>query len=217
MSVDVHKYGCSPKGASVACFRDPALRRATYVPCTEGCEGLYVTPTLQGARSGATMASAWATIVHIGADGYAQMARDITACHRRIKAAVARMPPLHLACDTDTAVVPICSSEVNVYALATLLERRGWGVFTGQRPPTLTIPVGEQTPSYVDALLAELQASLDYLVAHPEFQPGGNAAVYGAARLLPPAILEEILRGCACVRHKFPCPRACARTYPGVA
>ncbi len=50
ISVDVHKYGCAPKGSSVVCFRDPALRRATYVPSSTGCEGLYVTPTLQ-ARS----------------------------------------------------------------------------------------------------------------------------------------------------------------------
>ena len=28
-------------------FRDPALRRLTYVPSVDGCEGLYITPTLQ--------------------------------------------------------------------------------------------------------------------------------------------------------------------------
>ena len=47
MSIDVHKYGCAPKGVSVCAFRDPTLRRSTYVPCADGCEGLYVTPTLQ--------------------------------------------------------------------------------------------------------------------------------------------------------------------------
>jgi sphinganine-1-phosphate aldolase len=56
MSVDVHKYGYASKGVSVVAFRNPALRRASYVPSVDGCEGLYVTPTLQGSRSGATVA-----------------------------------------------------------------------------------------------------------------------------------------------------------------
>ena len=51
MSVDVHKYGFASKGASVVGFRDPALRRLSYVPSWDGCEGLYVTTTLQGSRS----------------------------------------------------------------------------------------------------------------------------------------------------------------------
>ena len=195
MSVDVHKYGCANKGASVACFRDPALRRATYVPSAEGCEGLYVTPTLQGSRSGATIAAAWATIVHLGDDGYARMARDITACHTKIKANVRAMAPLRLCCDADATVVPICSDGINVYALASLLEERGWGVFTGQKPPTLTIPVGEQTPAYVDDLLADLRECLAYLIAHPECKASGNAAVYGAAAKMPSELLETILRG----------------------
>ena len=52
MSVDVHKYGLASKGVSVCCFRSPKLRRGTYMPSVDGCEGLYVTPTLQGSRSG---------------------------------------------------------------------------------------------------------------------------------------------------------------------
>ena len=196
MSVDIHKYGCANKGASVACFRDPALRRATYVPSVEGCEGLYVTPTLQGSRSGATIAAAWATIVHLGDDGYARMARDITACHTKIKATVRAMAPLRLCCDADATVVPICSDGINVYALASLLEERGWGVFTGQKPPTLTITVGEQTPAYVDDLLDDLRECLAYLIAHPECKASGNAAVYGAAAKMPRASRDDPSRLC---------------------
>ena len=39
------------------------------------------------------------------------------------------------------------ASGVNVYALATLMTRKGWGVFTGQKPPTLSIPVARRTPA----------------------------------------------------------------------
>ena len=92
--------------------------------------------------------------------------------------------------------MPICGDDgVDVYALATLMEKRGWGVFTGQKPPTLTIPVGEQTPKHLDAMIEDLRSSLDFLLANPDTKPEGNAAVYGAAAAIPDELLDDILRG----------------------
>ena len=59
ISCDLHKYGHTSKGVSVVGFRCPELRRLTYVPSVDGCEGLYVTPTLQGSRAGGTIAQAY--------------------------------------------------------------------------------------------------------------------------------------------------------------
>ena len=196
ISIDVHKYGCSSKGASVVAFRDAALRALTYVPSSEGCEGLYVTPTLQGSRSGAVIAAAWATVVNVGDDGYRHIARDLHGAHLRLKREVAAMKGIRLCVDADLAQVPICGDDgVDVYALATLMEKRGWGVFTGQKPPTLTIPVGEQTPKHLDAMIEDLRSSLDFLLANPDTKPEGNAAVYGAAAAIPDELLDDILRG----------------------
>ena len=195
MSIDVHKYGCAPKGVSVVAFRTAELRRATYVPSTDGCEGLYVTPTLQGSRSGAIMATAWATMLHVGGAGYAAKAREISACHEKIKAFVKATPPLRLCADSDACTVPVCSDTLNVYALATLLEQKGWSVFTGQKPATVTFPLGDQTPALVDELLRDLGESVGWLLAHPDFKPKGNAAVYGMASVAPDAVLDSILRG----------------------
>jgi sphinganine-1-phosphate aldolase len=195
MSIDVHKYGCAPKGASVVAFRDPALRRLTYVPSTDGCEGLYVTPTIQGSRSGANIAAAWATLVHVGAKGYGAKAVAITECLEKIKAFVRKTPELQLCADADACVVPVCSDKLDVYALATHLEDKGWKVFTGQKPATVTFPVGDQTPAVVEQLLVDLGASVTYLREHPEFKAKGNAAVYGAAAATPDEVLDSVLRG----------------------
>ena len=62
ISIDVHKYGFASKGASVIAFRTPELRRKAYFPVLDG-PTLYITPTLQGARGGAQIASAWATLM----------------------------------------------------------------------------------------------------------------------------------------------------------
>jgi sphinganine-1-phosphate aldolase len=66
MSVDVHKFGYSPKGVSCVVYRSPELRRFQYHSTVDFSGGLYTTPTMQGSRSGAVVAAAWATMVHIG-------------------------------------------------------------------------------------------------------------------------------------------------------
>ena len=45
ISVDIHKYGCASKGASVICFRNKELRSGSYVPVKDGnmCDA-YIIP-----------------------------------------------------------------------------------------------------------------------------------------------------------------------------
>ena len=180
MSVDVHKYGMAPKGASICVFRDPAQRAATYVPSSEGCEGLYVTPTLQGSRSGANMAVAWATVVHIGDDGYRKLARDITASYRKLVKAVETIPEIGLATDAELGVVPLVGKgKLDIYALATLMTQKGWGIFTGQKPKTLSLPIAEQAGATLDEMIKDLHESVEHLRKHPDTKPAGNAALCG--------------------------------------
>ena len=47
---------------------------------SEDWRRLYVTPTLQGSRSGAVIAAAWATVVNVGDDGYRHIARALNQC-----------------------------------------------------------------------------------------------------------------------------------------
>lgn len=196
VSIDLHKYGYASKGVSVVAFRDAALRRLTYVPSADGCEGLYVTPTLQGSRGGAVMASAWATLLHLGEDGYRRSANQISDATEALKRAIRAMPQLKLCGDPTCAVVPMCGvGGLDVYALASLLESKGWGTFTGQKPATLALPVGDHTADHLDQMIEDLQASVAYLDAHPETRPSGTAAVYGAAAAIPDEVLEDVLRG----------------------
>ena len=96
ISMDIHKYGNASKGASVVAFRDPALRRRTYVPVTDGCEGLYVTPTMQGARGGAVIAQAWATMLSFGDTGYKTFAAHINKTHTLYQDVINGIPGLQL-------------------------------------------------------------------------------------------------------------------------
>ena len=142
------------------------------------------------------MAVAWATLVHVGECGYRRSANAITDATEVLKAAITEIPNLELCGDPTCAVVPICGKRgMNVYALSSLMDARGWSCFTGQKPATLAIPVGEHTPGHLQQLIDDLKDSAAYLATHPDTKPTGNAAVYGAAATIPDEILEAVLRG----------------------
>ena len=76
ISADVHKLGYAPKGVSVIVHRSKELRRFQTWVFDGWLGGLYGSPNLQGTRSGAPMAAAWAVMQHLGVDGYLSLTRQ---------------------------------------------------------------------------------------------------------------------------------------------
>jgi len=195
ISLDIHKYGCASKGASVIAFRDKDLRRAGWIPVKDG-NTLYITPTLQGARSGAVMASAWGTIMHMGREGYLALAQRLHTLHSQLKEIVRNTKGIQLVADPDLSIVAIQADEegLNIYALATLLDRRGWNTFTSSKPAAMAICIGERHDEVLKVWEEDLHDSLKELRANPDVKPEGDAGVYGTADLLPDQILDDVMK-----------------------
>eukprot|EP01059_Diplonema_ambulator_P028258 TRINITY_DN4701_c0_g1_i1.p1 TRINITY_DN4701_c0_g1~~TRINITY_DN4701_c0_g1_i1.p1 ORF type:complete len:530 (+),score=207.77 TRINITY_DN4701_c0_g1_i1:1092-2681(+) len=197
MSVDVHKYGFASKGVSTTIFRDNSLRQASYCASSDGCEGLYITPTLQGSRSGAVVAAAWATVVKMGDEGYRQAARRLDEAKEAYIKVIESHPELRLLTRPDAAMVPICSNSpsLNIYLLASLLEKKGWNMFTGQHPAVMSVCVGEQhTPQIIDAWAADVSECIETIKANPDMKVEGTAAVYGSASTTPDELLHSVMK-----------------------
>ena len=144
--MDLHKYGGCCKGVSVCVFKSKELRQASYVPSFDGCEGLYITPTMQGSRSGATIAAAWASVLWRGEDGYLKMAKKIHDIEKVAMDGVAKIDELEPLLIPDCAILPLKAvkgSKISIYAVASYMEKRGWNLFTGTNPPTLGLCFGE--------------------------------------------------------------------------
>ncbi len=76
ISADTHKYGYAFKGTSTAC----SARRSCATPSTSSPDwsgGKYFSPGIEGSRSGGLRATAWASMVHLGRDGYLKYAKAI--------------------------------------------------------------------------------------------------------------------------------------------
>ena len=77
LSADVHKYGWCFKGASLLLHRDEDLLRLQYFLYDGWPGGLYGSATTAGTRPAAPIAAAWATINHLGLDGYLRLAGEV--------------------------------------------------------------------------------------------------------------------------------------------
>ena len=70
ISVDLHKYGYTAKGASVLVHRNKRLRQYQTYVTTNWLGGMYGSSGIMGTKSGGPMAAAWAVMNHLGDDGY---------------------------------------------------------------------------------------------------------------------------------------------------
>ena len=99
ISADTHKYGYAFKGSSTLLFRDKALRNSQYFHLLEWTGGKYMSPGMDGSRSGGNLASTWAAMVSIGREGYLGYAKNIFATAAAMQAAVRSHPELRIMGD----------------------------------------------------------------------------------------------------------------------
>jgi glutamate/tyrosine decarboxylase-like PLP-dependent enzyme len=181
ISLDTHKYGYSFKGSSTLVFRDKAYRNAQYFHLVGWSGGKYMSPGIEGSRSGGILAATWAAMVGMGRDGYLEHARAIFTTADRMKAAVLSHPELRLL-GAPTFCFSITSDAFDIYHVADFMSGRGWRFNGQQYPNAIHMAVtGPQTrPGVVEEFTADLAEAVDY--AREKTAAGEEAfmsAIYG--------------------------------------
>eukprot|EP00877_Chromochloris_zofingiensis_P001217 jgi/Chrzof1/11096/Cz05g23150.t1 len=190
MSVDTHKFGMAHKGTSVVLYRSPALRRYQFTRVTDWTGGLYISPSMAGSRSGALIATAWASIVHLGEAGLLDAADKIMAAAQGFQQRLVKeVPEVELVGKPDMSVVAFKArrpKEVNVYVLNDQLTARGWHLNALQFPAALHFCFTAQHYKSVDPLLADIKACIEQMKANPtRGNQEGSAPLYGLAGVSP--------------------------------
>jgi glutamate/tyrosine decarboxylase-like PLP-dependent enzyme len=141
MSVDLHKYGYAPKGASVILYRNPELRRYQYFAYTDWPGGIYASPSMTGTRPGGAIAASWAILHRLGYEGYQDIARDVMGATRRIRAGIERIDGIHVLGDPHASILAIASNTVDIYEVGDDMSERGWHLDRQQFPPSLHLTI----------------------------------------------------------------------------
>ncbi|MGZ6752864.1 MAG: pyridoxal phosphate-dependent decarboxylase family protein [Nocardioides sp.] len=170
ISVDLHKYAYTPKGASILLHRTPELRRPTYFASAAWPGYTMINTTMQSTKSGGPLAGAWTTVQAIGEDGYLELARQALDAVDAIVAGVDKLPALQVVVPPDAALVALRTDETcDVFTVADEMVARGWYVQPQMswrgHPPTLHLSVSASTLPQVDDFLAALAASVTAAVA----------------------------------------------------
>jgi glutamate/tyrosine decarboxylase-like PLP-dependent enzyme len=161
--MDFHKYGYTPKGASVVLYRDDALRRAQHFACAGWPGYAVVNATLQSTKSGAPLAAAWAVLHALGDSGYLELARRTLAATRRLREGIAGVPGLRLLGRPEMSLLAFASDGASVFHVADEMSARGFYVQPQLPalgfPPSLHLTVTAGSLASSEAFLADLRAS----------------------------------------------------------
>ncbi len=156
MSADVHKYGFAPKGASVVLHRDPDWFGHQVFMYDEWGSGIYGSPAVAGAKPAAPIATAWAVLQTLGADGYAAIMQGLLATVDRVRDAVAGFAGVELVGDPIGPVLALRSDSVDLYAVADVMDDRGWHLNRNTEPKGIHLMLSPAHASVVDDLVADL-------------------------------------------------------------
>lgn len=172
LSADIHKYGYVYKGASVVMYRDRELLQHQIFMYDDWPGGLYASSTAAGTRSGSPIAGAWATIQHLGEEGYVRMARRVLDATTRMKAGIEAIDGLRITSDPDMSVFEFGSDVVDMEAVCDVMDDRGWNLDRQQGGLHLMLAPGH------DQVVEQFCADLAHAVAnHGEAR--GIEHIYG--------------------------------------
>lgn len=198
ISVDLHKYGYSAKGASVVLYRNRDLRRYQIFASTDTTAYTIINPTALSSRSAGPIAGAWAMLHYLGEAGYQEMATTVQAATERLMAGIAAIDDLYVLGSPAMSMFAFASDAINAFQLADALRRRGWYLqpqfSTPCSPRNLHISVTYGVAHNVEALLADIAACVEEVRRMPPIDPAlVHSIIETLAQDPSPAVVEGLL------------------------
>ncbi|WP_089155291.1 pyridoxal phosphate-dependent decarboxylase family protein [Micromonospora sp. NBS 11-29] len=204
ISVDLHKYAYAPKGVSVLLHRDPTLRAPQYFAYADWPGYTMVNPVIASTRSGGPIAAAYATLRHLGEDGYLRLAASTRDAVAGLADAVRATDGVRLMAEPESTVVCFTADDpaLDLFVLVDELTARGWHTQPQLRYADLPASVHLTVTAAVAPRVAEFGPALTEAVAAaraagPVVLPPELLALAGglAAAALTPELVAGLAEG----------------------
>ena len=180
MSVDLHKYGYAPKGASIIVHRNKELRRHQTFVTDDWLGGFYASSGVLGTKGGGPIAAAWAVMQLLGADGYQRLTRQARLALEELVAGLRSIEGVRILGEPETTLVAFAFDDADAFAVGNALWSRGWYADQQGPPPSLHCTVNAVHGAHIAGFLAAIEDSLDEV----------RAAAAASAEAAPYASLE---------------------------
>lgn len=175
VSVDLHKYGYGPKGASTLMFATNELRHGAYYLDTGWPGGSLASASIAGTRSGRASAGAYASLIRLGEAGLRDRVARIMATTGTLVAGLRELGLTPVA-EPDMSVVATRSDRLDINQLAAGLQSKGWWMDTQTDPPALHFVVMHRHAAIVERFLAD---AAEVATLPPAESAAPTAGAYG--------------------------------------
>ena len=167
LSVDLHKYGYAPKGASIVLHKNKELRKYQIWGCSRWTGYPVVNAAITSAKSGGPMAAAWAVLNYMGDEGYMEIVREVMEATELMIDGVNRIDGLRVLGKPDMCMFAMASTtdKINVYHLAEKMKKMGWYLqpqFARENSPAnLHISLNRSTVPRTGAFLIDFENTVE--------------------------------------------------------
>jgi len=185
ISADIHKYGFTPKGASVILYRNAELRQHQIFAYADWPGGVYATPNVSGSRPGGPIASSWAALKYLGMEGYMNLAKKSMEATKKLIEGIEAIPELYVLGKPPATVFAIGSDALNVFALGEKMKEYRWYIDSQHLPPCLHMTISPIHATIVEPFLADLRAAVKEVAKLKPEDITGEAAMYGMIGSMP--------------------------------
>ncbi|WP_428955973.1 pyridoxal phosphate-dependent decarboxylase family protein [Streptomyces sp. cg35] len=198
LSVDLHKYAYTAKGASLLLFRDAELRRHGWFAHASWPGYPVVNSTLQGTKSAGPLAAAWAVTERVGTEGYTALSARVHRATHALAEGIGRIEGLRLLARPEASLIAVAADDpaLDVFVVADEIRGSGWYLQPqpafGASPANLhlTVTAAVADEETVRLLLGELEKAVARARALGPV-PIDPAIVEAAGALDPDALTPE--------------------------
>lgn len=167
ISADLHKYGYTPKNASVILYRNQDLRRYAWFICSSTTEYVVINATTQSSRTGGPIAAAWAILRFMGEEGFQNIIRRSQEATHLMLDGIVKIEGIAVLGSPDMCMFTIASDDFNVFEIDDEMRLRGWHMIPqfacGGSPPNLHVSLTQANVPHVELFIKDLAEVVETL------------------------------------------------------
>jgi len=169
MSCDFHKYGYAAKGASCILSKNRNLRSYQMFACSAWSGYSLVNPTVLSSKTGGPMAGAWATLNHIGKEGYVEIVKGTQKASKLVLDGIKEIPELRVLGKPVMNLIGIVSDEpsISVFDISDWMAERGWHIqvqfASNGSEEAIHLSINRANVPFIPAMLEDMKKAISEL------------------------------------------------------